>query len=277
MKKVIALALVLLFVPAVCFGAQEKVLCGSLTKQGVSEEKLNTDLADKDLAIGPFSAFKYFDTLNSILAALGSGRIGAFYTDANTFKYLLSRTDQYAELPMPGYPKYNLKYSLLLREEDAELCGRISSAIKDMKSDGTLDALKKKYVDDCIAGKDPEAVKPEHFDGAQTLKVALTGDRPPMDYFSATGEPIGFNTALVSEIAGRLKVNAEFISIDSGARAASLSSKACDAVFWSETGDFDNREGAANEDIPEHTIITESYLGCPLVFVTLSSSPLMQK
>ena len=137
--------------------------------------------------------------------------------------------------------------------------------------------MKQKYIDDCIVGKDPDAVKPEHFDGAKTLKVALTGDRPPMDYFAEDGKPIGFNTAFVSEIARRLKMNAEFISIDSGARAVSLSSKECDVVFWSEVGNFNNREGSDKEDIPEHTIITEPYLGCPMVYATLSSSPLVQK
>ena len=276
MRRFLALALVLVFVPSVCFGAKDEALLGRLSKLGITEKELNTDLAESsELKI--FSAFKFFDTLNSMLAAFRSGRIAAFSLDSYTASYLLSRTDQYALFRPSGVPVYNLNFSMLLREEDSELCGRISSAIRDMKADGTLETLKKKYIDDCITGTDPEAVKPEHFDGAQTLRVALTGDLPPMDYISAAGQPIGFNTALVSEIARRLKMNAEFISVDSGARAAALSSKICDVVFWSETGCFNNREGADVEDIPEHTIITESYLGCREVYVTLKDSPLVQK
>lgn len=276
MRRFLALALVLVFVPSVCFGAKDEALLGRLSKLGITEKELNTDLAESsELKI--FSAFKFFDTLNSMLAAFRSGRIAAFSLDSYTASYLLSRTDQYALFRPSGVPVYNLNFSMLLREEDSELCGRISSAIRDMKADGTLETLKKKYIDDCITGTDPEAVKPEHFDGAQTLRVALTGDLPPMDYISAAGQPIGFNTALVSEIARRLKMNTEFLSVDSGARAAALSSKMCDAVFWSESGDFNNREGYDKEDMPEHTIITESYLVCTEVYVTLSDSPLVQK
>ena len=276
MKKIVALVLVLLLVPSVCMGAEKEVLLGLLSKMGITEEKFNTDLAESsELKI--FSAFKFFDTLNSMLVAFRSGRIAAFSVDSYTASYLLSRTDQYALFRPSGVPVYNLNFSMLLREEDSELCGRISSAIRDMKADGTLATLKAKYIDECIAGTDPEAVKPEHFDGAQTLRVALTGDLPPMDYVSASGEPIGFNTALVSEIARRLKMNTEFLHIDSGARAVALASKTCDAVFWSVSGDFNNHEGADVEDIPEHTIITESYLGCREVYVTLKDSPLVQK
>ncbi len=276
MRRFLALALVLVLVPSVCFGAKDEALLGILSKLGITEKELNTDLAESsELKI--FSAFKFFDTLNSMLAAFRSGRIAAFFVDSYTASYLLSRTDQYALFRPSGVPVYNLNFSMLLREEDSELCGRISEAIKDMKADGTLETLKRKYIDECITGTDPEAVKPEHFDGAETLRVALTGDLPPMDYISAAGQPIGFNTALVSEIARRLKMNAEFLSVDSGARAAALSSKMCDVVFWSATGDFNNREGYDKEDIPEHTIITESYLGGECVYVTLSDSPLVQK
>ena len=280
MKRIITLVLVLLLVPSVSFGAKDEALLGRLSKLGVSEETLNVDIAESFLAASPYTGLKFFDTLQSMLAALGSKRIAAIEIDEYTAGYLHSRTGIYTVFPVfqpSGCPVDYVKYSMLLREEDTELCGRISSAIRDMKADGTLETLKKKYIDDCIAGTDPEAVKPEHFDGAQTIKVALTGDLPPMDYISVAGEPIGFNTALVSEIAKRLKMNAEFVSIDTGARATALASKMCDVVFWSEFGDFNNREDYDKEDMPEHTIITESYLRCTYMNVALSDSPLVQK
>ncbi len=280
MKKVLALVLVLLLVPSVCMGtgnAENESLLGRLTKLGVDEEVLNTELAEPFFSHTPFTRFEYFNTLYGMVAALKSGRIAAFEIDENTADYLISRTKQYVKFSYSGVPVYNLKFSMLLREENADFCERLSSVIRDIKADGTMEAMKKKYIDECIAGTEPEAVKPEHFDGARTFKIALTGDRPPMDYFSEAGEPIGFNTALVSEIAKRLKMNAEFISIDSGARAVCLESKACDVVFWTESGDFNNREGWETEDRPEHTIITESYLGSTLVAVTLEDSPLLKK
>lgn len=269
-------------------GTNAEAVLGNMAKLGVTEETLNSDLKDVYFAISPFTSIKFFDTLNSMLAALNSGSIVAFCTDEYTADYLISRTGMHVKFRPAGLPVYNLNFSMLLREEDAELCEHISSVIRDMKADGTMNALKKKYIEDCIAGTDPEALKalkalkavqPENLDGTDTLKVAiaLTGDRPPMDYVSEAGEPIGFNTALVSEIAKRLNKNAKFISVDTGARAILLNSKGCDVVFWCEAGDFNNREGSDSEDQPEHTLITEPYLSCTEVYVTLATSPLLKK
>lgn len=165
---------------------------------------------------------------------------------------------------------------MMLREEDAEICDSITGVIRDMQADGTLDALKKRYIDDVIAGEEPETVMPECFDEAGTIKVALTGDRPPMDYFSESGEPIGFNTAIVSEVGRRLGLNVEFISVDTGARAVALASGTADVVFWSENGNFNNRENADIEDQPDGTVITEPYLAGKLSYIVLASSPLVE-
>lgn len=261
------------------YGIEEDGLSilGNLSKMGVTDEQLNIDLKEVYFAISPFTSIKFFDNLNSMLAALNSGRIVAFCIDEYTADYLISRTGQYVKFRPSGLPVYNLNFSMLLKEEDAELCERIASTIREMKADGTLAALKKQYIDDCIAGKEPDAVKPEHFEGAATLTIVLTGDRPPMDYFSATGEAIGFNTALISETAKRLKVNIKLISVDTGARAVALKSKTNSVVFWAEAGDFNNREGSNSEDQPEHTFTTEPFLGCTEVYVTLPTSPLVQK
>ena len=90
----------------------------------------------------------------------------------------------------------------------------------------------------------------------------------------AAGEPIGFNTALVAEIAKRLEVNVEFVSVDTGARSISLASKESDVVFWTEAGNFNNWENADTEDQPENTVVTESYLTGELLYVIRKDSPL---
>ena len=71
-----------------------------------------------------------------------------------------------------------------------------------------------------------------HFDSAQTIKVAVTGDLPPLDYVSAGGKPAGFNTAVLAEIGKRMLKNIELVEINAGARAAALTSKQADVVFW---------------------------------------------
>ena len=104
----------------------------------------------------------------------------------------------------------------------------------------TVEELKQRYVEDVIGGDDPDFVAPEVFPDAVTIRVAVTGDRPPMDYVSVGGDPIGFNTALIAEIAKKLGVNVEFVNVSCAARGIALASGVCDFVFWMEIGDFEN-------------------------------------
>ena len=279
MKKIVVamlVALLVLSVMSVSALAGEQGLLGRLTKLNVDEDRLNADIADFFFSHMPFSGYKFFDTMDSMIMALQSGTIAGLSADEFTKDYLISRTDGFVEYTNPEAPSHILAYAMMLREEDAELCDSITGVIRDMQADGTLDALKKRYIDDVIAGEEPEAVMPECFDEAGTIKVALTGDRPPMDYFSESGEPIGFNTAIVSEVGRRLGLNVEFISVDTGARAVSLASRDSDVVFWSENGNFDNREGGDVEDQPEGTVITEPYLVGQLTYVVPATSPLAE-
>ncbi len=100
-----------------------------------------------------------------------------------------------------------------------------------MKSDGSLDKLTKEYITDVKADNIPKVEIPK-IDGADTIKVGVTGDLPPLDLVLADNSPAGFNTALLAEVAKRSGKNIEVIQIDTGARAAALTSKIIDVVFW---------------------------------------------
>ena len=254
--------------------ADEKPL-GHLTKLGVEESFLNEQIrntsAFEDI---PFSEYKFFDTLDSMILALDSGVIDGFITNEYTYEFLRSRNEnRYSTFSTDPAHEYSFGFAMLLREEDSELCGRISDVIAEMRADGTMDKLKDQYIDRCIAGEEPAAVQPETFDQAGTLKVALTGDIPPMDYFSAEGLPVGFNTALVSEVGRRLKMNIEFISVNSGARAASLASRESDIVFWTEAANYYNWGEADREDQPDLSVITDIYLPAEIRLVVLKTFP----
>lgn len=267
------LALSTLSLPALA-GDQGEL--GRLTKMNVDEDTLSQAIMESYFDKVPFSRYRFFDNLNSMIGALVSGRIAGMALDEFTAEYLLSRAEEYAIYnPPETVPSYNLNFSMMLREEDAALCDRISEVIETMKADGTLDALKTQYIDEVIDGAEPEAIVPEVFEGGETLKVAVTGDRPPMDYFSDAGEPIGFNTALVSEVARRLGMNVEFVSIDTAARALTLESGIADVIFWMEAGDFGNWEKADIEDQPAGTVVSASFLTGAFTHVVLASSGIM--
>ena len=106
----------------------------------------------------------------------------------------------------------------------------INKAINAMREDGTL----KKLIEDNITNLkgDPAPVEIAKIDGADTIKVAVTGDMPGMDCILADGTPAGFNVAFLSELSKRINKNFELVSISSDARGAALSSGQVDALFW---------------------------------------------
>ena len=139
-----------------------------------------------------------------------------------------------------------------LKDKNEGLRDKFNKALAAIKADGTLDAMKKRYL---VTDRETESAKFEKFAGAETIRVAVTGDLPPIDYVASNGQAAGFNTALIAEIAKRLKVNIRLVYTNSGARAASLISGRSDVVFW-----YQVTEGASvQHDVPAGVILSEPY------------------
>lgn len=246
---------------------------GRLSKLNITEDELNEVL--KDIMVNSIcNRYVFYDTMNDMLMALNRGDITVLETDQNTVRYIVSRNDHIVDRPPYMNPNM-LIFCMLLREEDAELRDQISACLAGMNEDGAIEAMKQAYVEDVIAGEDPGPIELQVFPGAKTIKVAVTGDRPPMDYVSAGGEPLGFNTALVAEVAKRLELNVEMVNVTCAARGIALATGVCDIVFWMEVGDFENWEGADFEDQPDNTVVTEPYMSVPLWWAVLKDSPVV--
>lgn len=244
---------------------------GRLSKLNITEDELNEVL--KDIMVNSIcDRYVFYDTLNDMVMALNRGDIVVLETDENTVRYIASRNDQI--MARPPYMNPNmLLFSMLLRGEDTVLRDEISACVAGMKEDGTIEAMQQTYIENVIAGEEPAAIEFQDFPDAGRIRVAVTGDRPPMDYVSAGNEPIGFNTALIAEIAKRLGLNVDIVNVSCAARGISLATGICDIVFWMEIGDFENWDGASFEDQPENTIVTDPYLSVPLAWAVFKDSP----
>lgn len=282
MKKTLARILAFLFalclsLPTCAVGESSSVQkygnIGRLTKLNITEDQLNDVL--KDIMVNSIcDRYVFYDTITDMIMALNIGDIVVLETDQNTVRYIVSRNDHIVDRP-PYMNPNNLVFCMLLRAEDTELRDQISACIAGMTEDGTIEALRQSYIENVIAGEEPGAIEPQAFPGARTIRVAVTGDRPPMDYISAGGQPIGFNTAMITEVAKRLNMNVELVNVTCQARGIALATGLCDIVFWMEVGDFENWEGADLEDQPENTIVTEPYLSVPLWWAVLKDSPVV--
>ncbi len=209
----------------------------------------------------------FYDNLNSMLLALDSGEIKVMSTYECVANYITTRNPKY-EIMIDDSLEFIDAFCFAMREEDAALQKDINKVIDAMNSDGTLARLTKEYITN-IREKDPPAVEIPHIDGADTLKIAVTGDLPPLDLELADGQPAGFNTAIIAEMAKRLNKNIEILSIDSAGRAAALTSDRVDIIFWAivPVGEII----PADADKPAGTILSSPYYRGRIVHVKVKN------
>ncbi|MBR1485786.1 MAG: transporter substrate-binding domain-containing protein, partial [Synergistaceae bacterium] len=171
-----------------------------------------------------------FDSFSEMLMALDAGKIDIMELSQPVAEYffkLKGNNEKYLPYVITQGVMYYLSMGFKEGNKWFEL---FNETIKAMNEDKTLLFLKAQYVMD--SDENPKPVKFENFPDAETVKIAVTGDMPPIDYVAADGTPAGFNTAMLAEIARRLKINVELVSINAGARAATLASGRADGVFW---------------------------------------------
>ncbi len=265
---------------------------------------------------GPEINVTFYDSLDSMLMALNAGDITSMSVYLSTANYLCATNEDlvinnsnidetvdnaYSRIVTRGI--LSNSFSFLMLDSNTALRDEFNTAIQAMKDDGTMQTLIAEQIDAYKSGDAIKAVSLPQIVGADTIKVAVTGSLPPMDYVAADGSPAGFNTAVLAEISQRIGKNIEIVVVDSIGRAAALSSGTVDVVFWTRTSDIANnlasddtamdrvtqakadmndRELRALEridslidfkdfgklDMPEGTIITSSYFTDRIVQVT---------
>ena len=207
-----------------------------------------------------------YSNLSSALMDLESGRIDEIGIEKCTADYVIAHNDNielYEDL------KDMTVFSMMTLDTNKEVYDILNNAIKEMKTDGTLESLIENELKAYI-NSDPVAKDLPHFDGARTIKIGVTGDLPPMDFVAANGKAAGFNIALLTEIANRTQVNIELVQIETGARTMALSSGKVDAVFWAVAMTCPVCNINATEKV-EGTLLTESYFSDYSAFIKLKS------
>ncbi len=205
----------------------------------------------------------YYDRLTDMVMALQAGDIHCADIPLSTADYLCAQNEllvkrgEYKLENADDFTKavayrLGMGYSFLTTEEKAGLRDEIDQALTAMKEDGALDALIQTYITD--AASDPQPAEFTKTEG-ETIRVAITGELPPMDYVAPDGTPAGFNTALLAELGRRLNRNFELVQVDSSGRAAALATGTVDLVFWTN-GDSGNNKGS-RQTADEHTAFVE--------------------
>jgi ABC-type amino acid transport substrate-binding protein len=334
MKKLISLALALMLLmgtaaaPAASAAATVKKV-GVLSMLNLDAARMKDILTARQILIQmalaqgsnkPLPAIEvtYYDSLQEMQLALSAGQIDRMEIYETTARYLCANTDELTYMGHEDIDRTSAAgvilmtgiqvndFAFMMMEDRGALRDEFNTAIAAIKEDGTMDRLTAEYIEGVIAGKEMAAIDIPAIDGAETIRVAITGSLPPMDYVAADGTPAGFNTALLAEISKRTGKNIEPVQVDSMGRAAALASGTVDVVFWMRTSEsarqraemsdeeaeaeglsraaglgrdqiatiakavslIDNEE-YMKADMPERTIITDPYFTDTLVVVEM--------
>ena len=262
--KRLVLAVLVVFVVALLagsvFAVERKIAFLSMLNITAEEYQKN---ADAFIGAGKVKVFTsgesytittaFYDSLTSMIMALNAGEVDEISLPEPVAEYVMNVNDGFEIASIVRIMPASL--AMGFRKDDDTLRKKFNEALFSMKADGALTILRAKYID--MPGyDDPEPVKFDKFENVDTtIKVAVTGDIPPIDYIAPDGTPAGFNTAVLAEIASRMKVNVQLVNIESGARAAALASKRVDVVFWFRT----DTGVEVQADVPEGIVLSEEY------------------
>ena len=299
----------------------------SLLLKQISEEGYSENLIPEAISAnidGTISyEIVYYDTLDAMVMALNAGDIDSIDIYSDTAAYLSANNDALVQItklkPLDDNTSFFTKMAyiaifsndfafMMLKDNDA-LRNEFNSAIENIRNDGTMARLISEHIDKAVTESNIVPVEMPVIDGAETIRVAVTGSLPPMDYVAPDGNPAGFSTALLAEISRRINKNIKLVQVDSIGRAAALAGKTVDAAFWTRTctrsndlakmtqqekdadwkylldnmtekerevfskaRDIVDLPDYGTKDMPEGTIITETYYSDILVPVVLKSN-----
>ena len=276
MKKFLCLILALFLSVNAAFAADDYV--GFLTRLKTTPEEffmlMKTAWATKGWVIEgndhSTSKARFYDSLMLMQMALNAGEINEMILPDFVAEYLQKIDKRYAPSCVSNSGTMNLCFGFM--KENKDLANKWNSALRAMRGEYVLGNLEKKYIKnfpedtsyDYIYGIDKKKkerekqnkIKFEHYKDAPVVKVAVTGDLPPVDFIAEDGTPAGYSTAVLAEIGKRLKINIQLVQVNAGARTSAIVSGRADVVFWYEV----HKNSTSQHDVNEDIILSEPYL-----------------
>ena len=240
--------------------ASSETKLGMITHLNAGEDKMAKILQavqeDSGVKLSNY-AITYYDSLKLMQMGIESGSVDEISLYKSVADYVKATNDKFENVSELTLKTLSDNFCFAVRKDDAALKADLDKALGEMKTDGSLDKLVKEYITDVDKGQAPPKVEIPMTEGADTIKIGVTGDLPPLDYVSADGTPAGFNTAILAEIGKRSGKNIEIVQIESGARATALTSNQIDVIFWVVVPTAD--KVPADIDKPEGVELSEPY------------------
>lgn len=171
--------------------------------------------------------YQYYDDFSALLLALQSGTLDAVVTDMPIAQLAVARQPDLMIFPETVAPD---SYGLGL-QKDSPLTEQVSAIIQRYTEDGTLDALREKWLG---ADESVKTIDVGEYDAPNgVLRYAHDSTLEPMSYVSSSGESLGFEVELVALIAKELGMELEITQSTFNALITMLGSGRADIVSGS--------------------------------------------
>ena len=217
-KILIGVLLLILILPVFAYASDEQEL-PKTNKVGVIVGGIFDAFCDKAI---PGSVPEYYYTAADMPLALEAGKIDAYIDDelsaiAHCKSYNNIRIDKVV---------YSDHYGFIFNRKNGELCDKMSEFIIRLREDGTLDELKKIWID----GED-ESIKHVDYNDLPaengTLKIAIAATMPPMVYVK-DGQYAGYEIDVLVKFCKENGYGIEFSNSDFSSVLASVTSGVSD-------------------------------------------------
>ena len=168
--------------------------------------------------------FQYYDDFSALLLALQSGTLDAVVTDMPIAQLAQARQPDLVMFPETVAPD---TYGLGL-QKGSPLTDQVSAIIQRYTEDGTLEALKEKWLG---ADESIKTIDVGEYDAPNgVLRFAHDSTLEPMCYVSGSGESLGLEVELVALIAKELGMELEITQSTFNALITMLGSGRADIV-----------------------------------------------
>lgn len=206
----------------------------------------------------------FYDDLQSLVLALQVKKVSCMRDlPLNVANYIAANNESFKVISNETvYRNVYMNFCFGAKEDNTELIALLNKGIASLSENGTLDSLKAEHIDVVVEGDAPAVIDLPVIEGAETYRVVVTGDMPPLDYVSADGSPAGFNVALLAALSNELNINFKLVTSNAGSRVSMLASGKADVIFWMRNSHIQREDGSAltimNES-PEGIIISDAY------------------
>lgn len=191
----------------------------------------------------PKSKVQAFDDVMDAVTAIKSGQLEAVVTAFPTGFQIAKRN---ADLVVLEEPLDNEETAVALRKEDTVLLGQVNQVIADLRRDGTLEAMHRRWFKPDLRPYEVPPI-PVATNGAP-LRIGVSATREPLTFVDDRGEVSGHDGELARRIGLALGRPVEFANMKFMALIPALQSGKIDLIVTGVNATEERRKSVAFSD-----------------------------